>query len=133
MAQTIALQRGTTSVTLDGTTKYTMFTQSGGTATRVIINGVAMYSGNARSGLAMIIGVQKSGGGFFTIAYKMISNNGTYGGFDFFPGKQDNITGGSTGTTSVFSTQTVIAGSLGSNYTANQQPADYFISGGNSA
>lgn len=42
MAQTIALQRGTTSVTSDYGS-VTLFTQSGGTATRVIVNSISVY------------------------------------------------------------------------------------------
>jgi hypothetical protein len=134
MAQTIALQRGTTSIAaLDGSTKYTMFTQSGGTATRVIINGVSMYASAARNGMSMIIGVQKSGGGFFTVAYKTISNNGTYGGFDFFPGNINNISGGLSNASSTASLQTVMAANLASAYPANQVPKNAFLSGGNSA
>lgn len=38
MAQTVALQRGSTTVTADGSSTVTLFTQSGGTATRVIVN-----------------------------------------------------------------------------------------------
>jgi hypothetical protein len=43
MAQTIALQRGTTTVSAGGNTVVTLFTQSGGTATRVIINQLIVY------------------------------------------------------------------------------------------
>jgi hypothetical protein len=131
MAQTIALQRGTSSVTLNGSTKYTAFTQSGGTATRVIINGVSFYSDNARTGLAMLLGVQKSGGGFFMVAMKMISNNASIGSMDFLPGNMSNISGGSAGTNAVISTQTVTAGNVGGSYQANQNPGDNTISGGN--
>jgi hypothetical protein len=40
MAQTIAMQRGTVSITANGTTATTLFTQSGGAATRVITGGM---------------------------------------------------------------------------------------------
>jgi len=43
MAQTIAMQRGTTTVTPDDATSVTLFTQSGGTATRVILNQLGFY------------------------------------------------------------------------------------------
>ena len=43
MPQTIALQRGTTTVTGNGTDSVTLFTQSGGTATRVILNQLGAY------------------------------------------------------------------------------------------
>jgi hypothetical protein len=40
MAQTIAVQRGTATVNTDGGAKVTLFTQSSGTATRVIVGGM---------------------------------------------------------------------------------------------
>lgn len=43
MPQTIAMQRGTTTVAADNSTSVTLFTQSGGTATRVIVNQVGFY------------------------------------------------------------------------------------------
>jgi len=46
MPQTIALQRGTTTVTTDGSTQATLFTQSGGIATRVIPNAIGVYFNN---------------------------------------------------------------------------------------
>lgn len=42
MPQTIALQRGTTTVTADSSSSVTLFTQSGGLATRVIVNQLCM-------------------------------------------------------------------------------------------
>ena len=49
MAQTIAMQRGSQSVTCQGTNRYTLFTQSGGNATRVVINGLAIYASSSNS------------------------------------------------------------------------------------
>ena len=47
MAQTIAVQRGTTTTPTDGSTKTTLFTQSSGVATRVIVGGItASYPTN---------------------------------------------------------------------------------------
>ncbi len=51
MAQTVALQRGSTTVTSDGTSTVTLFTQSGGTATRVIVNRLGItFSSNIDTG-----------------------------------------------------------------------------------
>lgn len=46
MAQTIALQRGTATVLSNGSSITTLFTQSGGTATRVIMNQLIFTSSN---------------------------------------------------------------------------------------
>lgn len=65
MAQTIALQRGTTSVSADNTSSVTLFTQSGGTATRVIINSLVMtFSPTPNSSTTQSVGfyVTSSGG-----------------------------------------------------------------------
>ena len=63
MAQTIALQRGTASVSGDGTTFVTLFTQSGGTATRVIVNQLTMsFSAQLSSNNAACLYLTSSGG-----------------------------------------------------------------------
>ena len=46
MAQTIVAQRGSTTVTSNGTTSVTLFTQSSGIATRVILNSVSWSTPN---------------------------------------------------------------------------------------
>ena len=46
MPQTIALQRGTTTVTSNSTSSVTLFTQSGGIATRVILNQLGLFFSN---------------------------------------------------------------------------------------
>lgn len=64
MAQTIAAQRGTTTVSGNGSTATTLFTQSTGTATRVILNGVALKWDEATSGhCAMSLCVNVNGSG----------------------------------------------------------------------
>jgi hypothetical protein len=61
MAQTIAMQRGSTSATFDNT-RYTLFTQSGGNATRVIINAITVWSGGGfGTPAAMMLQVLNSG------------------------------------------------------------------------
>lgn len=49
MAQTIAVQRGTASLTGDGATRTTLFTLSSGIATRVILAGVAIRGSTAQT------------------------------------------------------------------------------------
>ncbi len=64
MAQTIAAQRGTTTNAGDGTTKTTLFTQSSGIATRVILNGVSAQSAGGTSAtfrISLVINVNGSG------------------------------------------------------------------------
>jgi hypothetical protein len=65
MPQTIALQRGTTTLTGDGTTSVTLFTQSGGIATRVIVNQLSFFFSSALDANADMRGIvyhQSSGG-----------------------------------------------------------------------
>jgi len=72
MAQTIAVQRGTTTVTGNGITKTTLFTQSGGIATRVILVGVSanIASGQNSHSLALFINVNGTGN-LLPVAYVM--------------------------------------------------------------
>lgn len=64
MAQTVALQRGTTSVSANNTSSVTLFTQSGGTATRVILNSLNMtFSPNPNSGNVNVILIVTPSGG----------------------------------------------------------------------
>ena len=60
MAQTIAMQRGTSTTSGTGFISTTLFTQSGGLATRVIFNGLAHRS--AQSQYWVSINVVSSGG-----------------------------------------------------------------------
>lgn len=86
MAQTIALQRGSTSITWNGTTAYTLFTQSGGTATRVIIGGVSAYSTNNGS-INMAMFVKQSGtSNYLTIGYKGVGTASSSNSLDFYGG-----------------------------------------------
>lgn len=88
MAQTIALQRGTATVTWDGSSTTTLFTQSGGTATRVIIGGISAFTASNPSALGMQLSVGLAGSttNTVTIAYKASSNQQSYGAIDFIPG-----------------------------------------------
>ena len=72
MAQTIAMQRGSTSATFNST-RYTLFTQSGGNATRVIINAITVWSGSGFGGWGnMMLQVLNSGTSvYLPIAIKM--------------------------------------------------------------
>jgi len=88
MAQTIAMQRGTTTITANGTGPTTLFTQSGGTATRVIINGISGYSGSNYNYWCMMLSITNTGTSVnLPVAFK--STGGTFGacgGFFFLSG-----------------------------------------------
>jgi hypothetical protein len=88
MAQTIAMQRGTTTITANGTGPTTLFTQSGGTATRVIINGIAGYSGGSSSYWCMMLSVTNSGTSVnLPVAFKSTGGfTGSIGGCFFLSG-----------------------------------------------
>jgi len=87
MAQTIALQRGSTSITWNGTTHYTAFTNtSSGTATRVIMGGVSAYANNTDA-LAMAIYVKQSGtSNYIPVAYKGTGTGVANASLDFYSG-----------------------------------------------
>ena len=75
MAQTIAMQQGTGTVTSGSTT--TLFTQSGGIATRVIFNFISFYcSANVSSPNLMVQHVS-AGGGTGLIGYLKTDAGGT--------------------------------------------------------
>jgi hypothetical protein len=89
MAQTIATVRGTAS--LSGTGRITLFTQSGGNSTRVILNQVTWYVNSSAStsygGVAQLLH-QSSSGPVSIIGYHNDSNRGyslTYPAFQMMP------------------------------------------------
>jgi hypothetical protein len=76
MAQTIAAQRGTATVTSNGTTANTLFTQSTGTATRVILNSSAVKHGETQlDRMSLCINVNGTGN-YACVALKGVSNTG---------------------------------------------------------
>ena len=118
MAQTITLQRGTASMTFDGTTKYTLFTQSGGIATRVMIGGVGVKASTARAGTMMGIFVQQSGGGFQTIALKIANSSANVSNLDLSPGQMNF---GSPTTTGIqLSGSSLVAGNVANTFYGDQ-------------
>jgi len=92
MAQTVALQRGSTTVTSDGTSTVTLFTQSGGTATRVIVNNLAItFSSSINTGQVMSIVFYLTQTGSQTVMLGLIrrTSNGNRS-FQFTPGVSTN-------------------------------------------
>lgn len=66
MAQTIAVQRGTATVVGNGTSRTTLFTQSSGTATRVILAGCSFGLSTGSSAYArMILTINMNGSGTY--------------------------------------------------------------------
>lgn len=93
MAQTIALQRGTTTVSGNSTSTATLFTQSGGIATRVIVNQLTFTFNSATSGSQTILGVYhtSSGGQTSLIGIFRNSQNGLgYQAIQFAVGSATN-------------------------------------------
>ena len=76
MAQTIVAQRGTTTNIADGQTSTTLFTQSTGIATRVILNSVAIKHSEAQlTSMALCINVNGTGN-LALVAIKTVANMG---------------------------------------------------------
>jgi len=73
MAQTITIQRGTTTVSNGSNTL--LFTQSSGTATRVIMNMVSFYSSGQTSSPTLTVYMASSTGGGSIIGYWKTNNN----------------------------------------------------------
>jgi hypothetical protein len=83
MAQTIAAQRGTTTVTGNGSASATLFTQSTGTATRVILSSVSAKHDEVTADfltMSLLINVNATGN-LALVAQKQASSstNGRYG------------------------------------------------------
>jgi len=74
MAQTIAMQRGSGSISV-GTSSVlvTLFTQSGGTATRVVFNGFSYACSNTNSNVAVLLRVDQSGGGKYVLGKQQMT------------------------------------------------------------
>jgi len=92
MAQTIALQRGTT--TCASGSSVTLFTQSGGTATRVILNQLVWYSngsGNNFSNENVILAHTSSGGYTSMLGYLRFNAANAGNALQFYAGQQGDI------------------------------------------
>jgi hypothetical protein len=106
MAQTVALQRGSTTVSGDGNAYANLFTQSSGTATRVIINGVACYSNTADYQIFAGLLVKSAGSSTNVLTIGLKSFGGaSLAAFDFgsYDSNESNFTGYSTTSTIPFS------------------------------
>ena len=98
MAQTIALQRGTTTVSTSGSASATLFTQSGGTATRVIKNQLGLYFSPTidQNGVYIAVFHNVSGGQSFLLGhfYRSAYNQS----YQFTPGAPSDSQFVATGT-----------------------------------
>ena len=75
MAQTIAMQRGTSSIATGS--NITLFTQSSGTATRVICNWISFYAASQyANGARLSFNHSSSAGGSAQIGYAFLQNAG---------------------------------------------------------
>ena len=131
MAQTIAVQRGTTTVASDGTSKVTLFTQSSGIATRVILVGVsANTSGGTGVNMALGLNINVNAGGNYLPVALMKGNNQSLRYLNMFPGASttgnSSFFGGTAGTLEQIMTSTATVGSttdggFGANVAGNGQ------------
>jgi len=87
MAQTIAAQRGSTTVTSNGQTSVTLFTQSSGVATRVILNSISWAGSSSGNNPRMSLMLNINGTGNETcVAILGATNATTASGQTMFPG-----------------------------------------------
>ena len=86
MPQTIALQRGVTTLNTNGTTVGTLFTQSGGLATRVIVNNLGITFAQLPQGQVRIAVYVNSFGGQSTLLGYLNTPSGPKRSYQFPPG-----------------------------------------------
>lgn len=93
MPQTIALQRGTTTVSAaGGNSSVTLFTQSGGTATRVILNQLGIFfSSNPTDNVRAAVFHNSNGGQSTLLGY--LTDNGRRQSCQFTPAANDPFSG----------------------------------------
>lgn len=113
MPQTIAMQRGTGTLPASGNTSATLFTQSGGSATRVITNGITFFASGGYSFMHLIV-VPLGGSGYIIGRYFAYVASGQ---FSVSPAGGLNIVGGGP-----YDVTTQISASAG-NVAANYNPA----------
>ena len=113
MAQTIAIQRGELSFTWNDTLS-TIFTQSGGTATRVIFGGYNCYTGGAPgASVGMMTFIQNSAANRWT-PVSLWSGNRT--GFAVFPSQSNTTREGFGGATAMQNNGNAIGSVTSSGY-----------------
>lgn len=152
MAQTIALQRGTTTVQCNGTSSATLFTQSGGTATRVILNQLGFYFASTPAANTVFAGVfhESSGGQSFLLglirdpdrrrSYQFVPGAFTQGGFGGTATQTGTSTAavlsnapciGATGSTGIGSSDVnggvIVEYSTAAGYKYSMMPSNFYI------
>jgi hypothetical protein len=118
MPQTVALQRGSTSLNGNGATFGDLFTQSSGIATRVVLNGIACWSQTTGDPYVFASLLVKSAGSttnVLTVGSKSFGN-ATTSAFDMSPsdGIDGNFTGYSPTSTVSFANKLTPISQLGS-------------------
>lgn len=113
MAQTIAAQKGNGTVASNGTTALTLFTQSTGIATRVILNSVSFTCPTGLSNPTMSLVINVNGtGNRVPVAIIGIAGLGlNLFGAAMFPSQQSEKSTMSLGTSDAFHTNHIILGS----------------------
>ena len=102
MAQTVAIQRGSGTVTIDGSSKLTLFTQSSGTATRVIVGGIFVSFPNTYSGTVYAVSINVNGSGnYIPVILRKHSDAGSCRTLNTFPNSESAIGTSFTGSPNV--------------------------------
>ena len=95
MAQTISVQRGSTTVLGNGTTRTTIFTLSSGTASRIILAGLSFSAGTENQNNctgSLLININGSGS-YLPVLYKSVGA-GSYRYWAVFPDTSASNNGG---------------------------------------
>ncbi len=133
MAQTIAIQRGELSFTWNDTLS-TIFTQSGGTATRVIFGGYNSYTtGGPGSNVGMMTFIQNSAGNRWTPVslWSGTRTSQNIYGFSVFPSQSNTTREGYGGATALYNTGNAIGSASGAGYLGTTAITNAIIMGGN--
>lgn len=94
MAQTVALQRGTTTIFGDGTTQGTLFTQSGGIATRVMLAGFSGWCSLETNFVKVGLFLKHNGSSANTtmVGFRTFTSNANIACYDITPGYENTKT-----------------------------------------
>lgn len=135
MAQTVALQRGTTTIQGNGSIQGTLFTQVGGIATRVMLAGFSGWMSGTSNFVKVGLFLKHNGSSTNTtmIGFKMFGNNANTGCYDITPGYENmkNIGFGSNVGASALTTEVIMYGNVaGSSFGSSSYNIDNFATWG---
>jgi hypothetical protein len=129
MPQTVALQRGTTTTTSNNAW-VNLFTQSGGIATRVIINGLYITAGAGPGTYqTMLLSINSNSGGvYLPVAFKSSSTSYAPSTMFFLPGNTASPSAGAqtSSTSATASNQSILTASTSN---GSPLPGDMYVIG----